>query len=223
MSRFVSLLVAIFGLLVLVPGTALFIVTLHSLSHKDHLVAEAPVATFPLDQVGEQPQTTLAANIPDSPQWKRIRREWGEPEFIFSAVSSERPLFAYCFGDLGIRVEIYEHKKLIPVEPSLPGYSYSSNCPQPSVSFKAAPGTELRIVIARAGRGLLPLGKLIVEGKWFYEKDKIVGDELSRDLQPFFAAAAFLGLLLVAYAAYRHRHRNKPAFKHLPPVAHGRA
>jgi|SRR5579862_3107249 len=114
MSRFVSLPLAVLGLLVFVPGAVLFVCTLRSLTREEDLVAENPVATIPLDQFGRQASTEVNVIIPDSRQWKRIRRDWGDPDFIISAVSSERQLFAYCLADLGMRAEVYQHGKPIP-------------------------------------------------------------------------------------------------------------
>src|ERR1017187_5644307 len=102
MSRFVPLSFAVIGLLVFVPGVALLISTLHGLNSEDEVVALTPVASIPLDQVGKQPLSATNVVIPDTVRWKRIRREWGEPDFIISAVSSDRRV-AFCLADLGLK------------------------------------------------------------------------------------------------------------------------
>jgi hypothetical protein len=61
----------------------------------------------------------------------------------------------------------------------------------------------------------LPSGELVVRGDWFYEKDKLIGDELEAALRPFTAAASILGLFLVAIGVYLQRRR---ALSHDPDV-----
>jgi hypothetical protein len=181
------------------------VATLHDLTPEEVEVAQTPIATIPFDQVGTQRSTSATVIIPKSAQWRRIRRDWGEPDFVVAAVSSERVLWAYCLADLGMRIEVDRQGRPIPVEVSAPGYGYSTNCERSSLRFGAAPGDELQVLISRSGQRPLPAGKLIVVGKWFYENDKIVGDELDAWLRPFLAGASILGLSLVALAAYFHR------------------
>src|SRR5580700_3175943 len=176
MSRFVSWPVGVVGLLLFLPAVGLLVATLHDLTPEDVKVAQTPIATVPLDQVGIQRSTAVTVFIPNSAQWKRIRRDWGEPDFVVSAVSSERPLWAYCLADLGMRIEVFQQGKPIPVQGSDPGYGYSTDCERGSLRFRASPGDELQVVISRSGQRPLPAGKLAVAGTWFYEKDKIVGD-----------------------------------------------
>src|SRR3982074_2486759 len=87
-SRFFALSVAVAGLLLLIPGTLSVPSMMFGLKSGDDQVALTPLASVGLDRIGTAPLITKLV-IPDTPQWRRIRRVWGEPAFIISAVSSE--------------------------------------------------------------------------------------------------------------------------------------
>src|ERR1043166_7903330 len=56
----------------------------------------------------KQHLTAINVVIPDTAQWQRIRRKWGAPEYVVSAVSTSRR-DAYCLTDLNIGVAVSEH------------------------------------------------------------------------------------------------------------------
>jgi hypothetical protein len=206
MNRFVPLSLGIVGLLILAPGATVLTAILHGLTDQDVGTALTPLTRIPLDGIGKRPLTTLKVVIPDTAQWKRIRREWGDPAFTISAVSSERQ-FAYCLPELAMGIYIYEHGNHVPMEISYPAYGYSTDCQQSSLKFRAAPGTELLVTIARSSQQSLPTGELIVIANWPYTKDKLVGHSLDRELRPTVGTATIFGAMLVAVAVYLHRRR----------------
>src|ERR1700730_1585382 len=98
MSRFFPISVGIAGLLLLIPGALSFRSMVFGLKSGDDLVALTPLASVRLDQIGTSPLITKLV-IPDTPQWRRIRRVWGDPTFIISAISAEKR-FVNCLPDL---------------------------------------------------------------------------------------------------------------------------
>ena len=206
MSRVVPLSLGVIGLLIFLTGAVLLVSTMHGLNPDDEIAALTPVASIPLEEVAQQPLTTVTAVTPNTAQWKRIRRAWGEPAFVVSAVSTARH-FAYCIGDLELGVEVNEDGHSLPLEFSGPAYDYSSDCTRSSVQFRAAPGAEIRVAVSRSGQRPMPSGRLIVEAYSVYTKDKIVGDLLAKDIRLPAVIASISGLALVAFAAYLQRRR----------------
>jgi hypothetical protein len=205
-SRLLPLSVGVVGLLLLIPGAFSVPSMVFGLKSGDDLVALTPLASVRLDQIGTAP-LIIKLVIPDTPQWRRIRRVWGEPAFIISAVSSEKE-FAYCLPDLGMTVEVGGHGNKIPLEFSNPPYSYSTDWERSSLTFQAAPGTELAAKITNAGDRMLPSGDLIIVSYWFNTKDKLVGISIDRELRPILTATSSLGFVLIVIAAWsllRHR------------------
>ena len=202
MSRFWPILtLAALGFLVLVPGGLILISTTHGLSSSDATVALAPLMNIPLDQAVNQPSAAVTVVIPHTEQWKRIRTEWGEPDFVVSAVSSDH-LLAWCLADLGLEIKIYRQGSLVPAAASYLPYGYSG-CGNGSLRFRVEPeADELRLSISKSGFLPLPAaGQLIVVADWWNTKDKIVGDALDSQLRPLAVAASLTGIILIAFAA----------------------
>jgi hypothetical protein len=206
--RRAAIITGALGLLIFCPGAILLISTMSGLNMEDEGTALAPLASVPLDSIRKQPPTAMKVVIPATAQWKRIRRKWGAPEFIISAVSSRRHL-AFCLADLKIGIEVFEHGNPVHTEISGAPYPYSTNCGGSSLRFKAAPGTELRIAISSIGDRPQPSGEIVVLGSWPDTKDKLVGDALDRELRPFADGASILGLILIALSILFWRRRGR--------------
>src|ERR1035438_7114342 len=151
------------GLLIFCPGAILLISTMSGLNMEDERTALAPLVSVPLDSIGKQPLTAMNVVIPDTAQWKRIRRKWGAPALIIAAVSSRR-LMAFCLADLKIGIEVFEHGNPVHAEISGSPSGYSANCGGGSLRLKAAPGTELRVAISSLGDRPQPSGAIVVLG-----------------------------------------------------------
>lgn len=181
---------------------------LNGLQPGDDRVALAPLASVPLDRIGRVRSLTTAVVIPDTPQWTRIRRVWGDPEFVISAVSSARS-FAYCIPDSGLKIIAGRQGTLIPLVSSYAPYGYSWDCAGSSLKFRATPGTKIVLTIAKTDERTLPPGGLIVMSDWPNVKDKIVGVMLDQELRPWITAMSISGFVLLVAAAYvffRRRH-----------------
>lgn len=201
-------LIGVVGLLLFCPGVFLLVSTVFGLNTEDEGIALAPLASVPLGAIGKQPLTAMKVVIPDTAEWKRIRRKWGAPEFIISAVSSRR-LLAFCLADLKIGIEVFDHGNPVHAEVSGAPYAYSANCEGSSLRFKAAPITELQVAISSLGDRPQPSGEIVVLGSWPNTKDKLVGDALDRELRPIAAGASILGLIFMALAISFWRRRGR--------------
>jgi len=200
MSRWVLISLGAAGLLLLVTGA----LSLRDggLNSDDANVALTPLTKIPLDRIGTFGRSKLL--IPDTPQWKRIRREWGDPEFTIAAVSPEK-LSAYCLRDLGVTLVVTQRENPVPLEISYPPYMYGSGCVDGSFKFRAASGSELNVSVRRSVNGPLPSGELIIVASWPYTKDKLVGISLEEETRPALIVTSVLGLILVGSALLLYR------------------
>ena len=187
-------------MLLLVPGVLSVPSIVFGLKSGDDMVALKPLASVRLDRIGKTPLITKLV-VPDTPQWRRIRRVWGDPAFVISAVSSEKR-FAYCLPDLGVILEVTGQGKNIPLEFSNPPYGYSSDCERSSLAFQAVPGSELAVTITKSGDHPLPSGELTIMSNWLNTKDKLVGISLDETLRPILTATSSLGFVLVVIAVW---------------------
>jgi hypothetical protein len=203
----VPFLLGMAGVLLLIPGASFVPSMFFGLKPGDDVVALTPLFRIRLDQLGMEPVVTKLV-IPDTPQWKRIRRIWGEPSYNISAVSSERR-FTYCLPHLGLNVKVSGRSSAIPFKGSGPPYGYSTDCDRSSLAFRAVSGSELTVTISKFGDPQIHCGELLVVSDWFNTKDKLVGVSLDEELRPIVMASACLGSMLIVGAAVlllRHRH-----------------
>jgi hypothetical protein len=200
MRRLLPISLVLAGLLLLVPGAALLIASLYDLTDQDAETALAPLTSIPLDEIGKRLRMVTKLAIPDTAQWKRIRREWGNPDFIIEAVSTQQQI-AYCLPNLGMAIDIHEHGNRIPMEasyqPLYPIYGYPPDCERGTIKFRATPGTGIQIDILRPMSQPLPPGELIVVSYWPYMKDNLVGLSLEREARPFLTGATAMGAILI--------------------------
>ena len=167
------------------------------LSKNDEAVALRPLLQIPLDQGPVRATFT----VPQSPTWRRIRKVWGEPEFVISEVS-RTAMFALCLPDMPLRIELNDtNGSMIPFHRGRAPYGYSDDCAQSSLRFNAEFGTEVEIRVAGTATEGTSIAKLIVIADWFGTKDKIVGDVLNKDIGSILTGLFAFGLMLVLAAA----------------------
>ena len=77
MGRLVRFSIAALGILFFVPGAVLLYFGLSGVQSGDDVVALTPLGSVPLDRIGSQHPHSLTVVIPDTAQWKRIRRGMG--------------------------------------------------------------------------------------------------------------------------------------------------
>jgi len=90
---------AIGGLLVL-PGVLWFGGSGTRPNNDDVSSALKPLTRIHLDSIDEKP-LSVALIIPNTARWTRIRKAWGEPEFVFSAIDPTGR-FAQCLPEMGM-------------------------------------------------------------------------------------------------------------------------
>ena len=156
-----------------------------------------------VERIAATDSLALSLGIPDTPQWARIRRKWGEPDFLVAAVSPTTSL--YCLPALPVTVAVMQGRDQIETEPA--DGPYASNCPTSSRKFHAALGSRLTVAVAKTGTGPLPPGELIVVGSWPNTKDKLVGIALDQELGsvPTISIIGGVGLILAAWLIWRRR------------------
>src|SRR5579859_2504498 len=69
-------------------------------SPADASEAQAPIATVPMPEASADSPLTTQIVIPDTAAWRRIRRSWGEPDFVIVVTASDR--HALCLSSLDL-------------------------------------------------------------------------------------------------------------------------
>jgi hypothetical protein len=171
------------------------------LNDDDVSSALKPLTRFHLDSIDEKP-LSVTLIIPNTARWTRIRKAWGDPEFLFSAIDPTGR-FALCLPEMPVRIELRDPTgRVIALRPGSGPYGYSTNCESSSLRFRAAVADELTLEVAKTvGVSTVPAGDLIVVGDWFNTKDKLVGVGLDKDVAFLVKWTLIAGSLLVLSVA----------------------
>lgn len=198
------MIVGLLGLLTLAAGGFLTSKRLQDLSQADASAALANLADVQLDRIAATDPLAISVVIPNTPQWARIWRSWGEPDFLIAALSPVKS-FCYCLAKLPVTITVADIAGQIPRQPAGPPYAYSADCPTSTLKFEAAPGTKLTVSVAKNGTQPLPPGDLIIVGSWWNTKDKLVGIALDEELRKVANSAIVSGsvLLLAGWFIWR--------------------
>jgi hypothetical protein len=185
------------GSLLLVPGILWVAGSKSRLSDEDARVALQPLKRIQLAGIDRGP-LSVTLMIPDTAQWTKIRKGWGEPDLVISAVEPAGS-FALCLPEVPVRIVLIDAAgRLIPLQPGGAPYGYSTSCPSSSLRFHADPGSELTLKLVGHGTGTVPAAELIVKNDWFNTKDKLVGLALVKDIESLVKWLSIAGFLLVA-------------------------
>lgn len=206
-------LLAAVGALILAPSALFLHSALNQMQAREIVVALAPLARRPLAELRAGQGIVLKVTVPDTAQWRSIRKSWGEPRYLISAISPDGRR-AYCLPDLGATVSANSSRGAVSLVSTGPGYAQNCNCEAPgaaqaALAFHASPGDEVVITARAAGAHALPAGELVVICAWDNVKDKLVGAALERELKMPAAAASTAGVLLIALAAWLHRRLHR--------------
>jgi hypothetical protein len=168
------------------------------------------LASVPLSQAASDVGVEITAVIPDDPSWKRVIHNWGDPGFFIGAVLPGSSQRIYCLRDLGTRVEARIGVNPLDLEAADAPYGYSADCPHAGLSFRAPPGSLVRIHVTVAS--LPPQWPvLVVEPHWTVgTKDRLVGIAIDRQLhlQAVTTALGVAGIATILLAAYLFSHRS---------------
>jgi hypothetical protein len=162
-----------------------------------------------LTQLQKARSAAVVVTVPESVQWQRIRRGWGDPGYVLAAVSPQRGLI-YCFDGLGIEVEVLRGGVRIPLATAaVPPYGFSTECGATGLKFNAPPGSELTIRVLATSDHPLPPGELVLITNWDYRaKDRIAGIMLDEELSEALRVTALIGLILILSAVCLVARRN---------------
>jgi hypothetical protein len=143
--------------------------------------------------------------VPDTAQWARIRKSWGDHGYIALGVRREgRTDWIVPFSTLDLDLKVTRSGESLSLESATyPPYGYSSSGQgDHGVMFKPRPGDDLVISITARQSAALPVGDLVIEPYWDgYAKDHIVGAMLESDLRPYVWSMAIFGIALLAASA----------------------
>lgn len=199
------------GVLLFIPGVLWITTSGSRLSDDDAYTALQPLLRIPLDSVKEN-YLSEWLRIPDTEQWVRIRKVWGEPDFVISSIDQTGKI-ATCLTSAGLQIQVKNQDGgSIPLLMGGQPYGYSAFCAEAGLRFRAAPGEKLNLTIAgqrdrapsRRARPhivLLPRGELIVVPNWQNTKDKLVGVALDNDISTLLKWTSVSGVLLVVIGA----------------------
>jgi hypothetical protein len=167
----------------------------------DVYAANAEVVRLPLHNFDGTAEVEFSFRVPDSPQWARIRRSWGDPGYMILGVDASRAVLP--FEGLGLDVTVSGRQGPLPTEPFRePLGLFVSGSPDIGLRIRPTPGdiVTVRAVSLKPGR---PVGDLVVAPCWTGSlQDRADGTAIVEEvLEPLVAWSAVAGILLVAAGA----------------------
>src|SRR5579871_5683083 len=196
MRRRAELWLAVVGVVLLIPLVWLYSVP--SLRPGD-----VPIAFRPLQDiaVGSDLPVPLTVSIPDDPAWKRIRRAWGNPEYVVAVLAPDHNT-TLCFNRFDLDVRVTSAGALRHIEDAIdPLYGQSAQCSPIGVKFAASAGELLELQIS-AKKDAVPRGYLIVVPYWTgVVKDQLVGLAIDEELRGPAKVLAIVGACCLALAS----------------------
>jgi hypothetical protein len=173
------------GAIVVIPGLLWIATSGSRLNDGDAHIALQPLIRIPLGRISDGPFSERF-DVPDTRQWAKIRKVWGEPDFVVTAID-EAGRYLIC-PPIPLRIDLTDRGgSSIPLRRGEPPYGYSAHCSESSLRFQATAGDTLNIKITAAGDRLLPAGDIIVVRYWWNTKDKLVGVYLDDEIDSLLA------------------------------------
>jgi hypothetical protein len=190
----------ILGLITIVIGLLLY--PFDRMTPFDMNVAFEKLVAMPLQPIRASGSSSISFTIPNTSQWKHIRKIWDAPRYVLaidSGPADHRNDYLVDFREAGIKVELFKDGQLILLEWSSTPYGHSSegNCCH---KFIANPGEELTLFVTAEKDPAHKVGKelfVIADWGWFETKDRIVGAMISDDIVPFCRWTIGFGCLLL--------------------------
>lgn len=164
------------------------------------LWATQPVVRIPLETLRSAGRASVVFRVPETKQWERLRREWGEPHYLVFAYRRERSShYIQPFGELDLAVRATSNgETLVTERASDAPYSYSSRTTDVGIVFRGMPGAEIRLDVEAKDAPSRRDGEFVVEPQWPGSlKDRIVGAMLEESAAPYVTGAGIVGVLLV--------------------------
>lgn len=181
--------------ILLLPGLLWMATSEARLKHDDANAALQPLFRIPLNRISEG-RLSERLTIPDSRQWTRMRKVWGEPEFVISAVDQTGRTLICPF--IPVQVNLTDPSgSIIRFRRGGPPHGYSASCSESSLRFQATPGDTMTLGITTDRERALPGGYLIVVPDWWNTKDKLVGLALDDEIEFLVRWTSLVGILFL--------------------------
>jgi hypothetical protein len=171
----------------------------------DARVAFTPLAVVPVSNAEGGSVLEAAVSIPDNPAWSRIRRQWGDPEYLIGYVRSDDRRLS-CLEEVSTAVRISFGQTPLELRwSSRPPYGYSAECQYSGMSFRFRPGSQLQIHIQLASGHVSPQNAAVVVIPYWTSdiKDRLVGLDLSEKLRGPINVLGILGAVGIALSIIR--------------------
>ena len=206
--------IALLGVALLLPGALYWVWSWISdpVRASDTRSAFQRLAEVRLSEAVGDRGVEITATIPSDASWRRVIRNWGDPGYFIGAVLPGPSHYMYCLRDLGARVEARIGDQLVNLETADVPYGYSTDCRPAGLSFRAPPGSVVRIhvTVARLPR---QASDLVVEPYWTVgTKDRLVGIGIEEQLhlRALTTALGVAGIITILIAAFLFSHRTLP-------------
>jgi len=198
-------LVGTLGVLVVAFDLPPYVHWANAREHSDIERSLTPLVNIPTLELAPDSDRAVDFVVPDDPQWRRIRRRMGSPEFLLLVASdpqSSRRL-AYSATGAGLVARGTLDGQRLPLILTTDGaYGYSSDTDQTAYKFTARPSDTVRFLIRMSGHVAGDARVMVFPHwsgleMWDWADSASMGEGFSDLLSPFFEA---FGLLLVLIA-----------------------
>ena len=165
-------------------------------------VAAIAAAIKPLaeDSLTAQPDRaqSLTIEIPNTPAWTEMRREFGDPDYLIARSARAERLECLDQAELDVKAKAIDLTTVRLGPARHVPYGYSADCANIGYTFRALPGTSVQLTIACQTEPVCPSGDILVIADWPGDiKDKIVGADLREGLTVPVRMTVIAGTILV--------------------------
>ncbi len=200
-SRRFEAWLAVVGVALLAP--AIWRLADPPIDSEDAAEAYATFRSIPLPEISDKGSADILFEVPNSRQWERIRNAWGDPGYLLAAFRTPKREI-YCWNDLGLKVQVLEANKAVPLrEVKTSRNELSSKCSIDGVSFRATPGSKIRIIVSTARDKRPRDADLELRMNWDGKtKDRSVGVSIDSDIQTLVQFCGAVGAILFGSSAF---------------------
>ena len=200
----------IFGLLLFVSGAWGWCWLSLRVHPADADRAFEPLARIPISQLRVQGNTELTITAPEGPIWQRIRRTWGDPEFVVAAIS-KAPELQYCFDTIAVSTLKGPNVRPVALSSTIYGYgsAYDLSCHSTGAEFRLRPGETAKLQLAVTGDTVPSAAEIVVMATWPLTKEKLLGVGIDADSHILVKGAFVIGVLAVLFSLVLLRRTRK--------------
>jgi len=179
------------------------------------------LAAIPLSEVASRKSVELEVAARSDAQWRRIRRSWGDPDYLVAVISHGAATYMRCFEELSLSVQVTRNGSPVnTTNARCCPYGITTTqsdgsrtgspkaCESVGLRFRIPAGAAFRVRLAVSGNHLDPEAEVTVSPNWKNEKDKMVGLDLDEDIRWILDRTALAGFAIVLTAALLHLRRR---------------